>query len=101
MSSTSGSSLSVGIGLTNACDRECGHCYRPQGPPRHLSVADVERLIDTFDAHSVNLGTGENILNPALPDVLDLLAARGIPTSLTSNGLSLMSLDEERQWVRH
>lgn len=53
-------------------------------------------MLDTFPAHSVNLGTGENILNPALGDVLDLLDARGIRTSLTSNGLSLRTLDEAR-----
>ena len=46
--------------------------------------------------NAVNLGTGENILNPALPGVLDTLHERGVRTSLTSNGKSLLELDEER-----
>jgi len=88
--------LSLGIGLTNACDLSCAHCYRPTNDVTNLGVADVEKLLDVFDVGSVNLGTGENLLNPALPAVLDLLHARGIRTSLTSNGLSLLGLDDER-----
>lgn len=88
--------ISLGIGLTNACDLDCGHCYRPQGAAQHLGLAEVERCLAAFDVGSVNLGTGENILNPALPGVLDALADRGVRTSLTSNGLSLLGLDEER-----
>ena len=88
--------ISLGIGLTNACDLDCSHCYRPQGPPQHLGLADVERCLAAFDVGSVNLGTGENILNPALRDVLDLLHEQGIRTSLTSNGKSLLELEEAR-----
>lgn len=88
--------LSLGIGLTNACDLDCSHCYRPQGAVRHLGLAEVERCLAALDVGSVNLGTGENILNPALPEVLDALHARGVRTSLTSNGLSLLGLDEAR-----
>ncbi len=88
--------ISLGIGLTNACDLDCSHCYRPQGAVKHLGRSDVERCLEAFDVGSVNLGTGENILNPALPEVLDALHARGIRTSLTSNGKSLLELDEER-----
>ncbi len=88
--------ISLGIGLTNACDLNCAHCYRPQGAVKHLDLADVERCLAAFDVGSVNLGTGENILNPALPDVLDELHERGIKTSLTSNGKSLLELDSDR-----
>ncbi len=88
--------ISLGIGLTNACDLDCSHCYRPQGAVRHLGLPEVERCLAAFDVGSVNLGTGENILNPALPGVLDTLHERGVRTSLTSNGKSLLELDEER-----
>jgi len=88
--------ISLGIGLTNACDLNCSHCYRPQGAVTHLGLADVVRCLDAFDVGSVNLGTGENILNPALPDVLDELHCRGVRASLTSNGKSLLELDLER-----
>ncbi len=89
-------SISLGIGLTNACNLQCAHCYRPQGPPDFLGVRDVLACLDRFDVHSVNLGTGENILNPELPAVLDALAERGVRTSLTSNGTTLLELDEAR-----
>jgi len=88
--------ISLGVGLTNACDLDCSHCYRPQGAVRHLGLAEVERCLAAFDVGSINLGTGENILNPALPEVLDALHRRGVRTSLTSNGKSLLELDEER-----
>ncbi len=85
----------MGIGLTNACNLSCAHCYRPGGEIRHLAREDVARVLDAFNVGSVNLGTGENILNPALRPVLALLAERGVPTSLTSNGLSLNTLPDE------
>ena len=88
--------LSLGIGLTNACNLKCAHCYRPRGAAQHLGLDDVVRCLDRFDVASVTLGTGENILNPALPAVLDELERRGVRTSLTSNGLSLGQLDEAR-----
>ncbi len=88
--------ISLGIGLTNACDLDCAHCYRPQGGVQHLDLADVERGLAAFDVSSVHLGTGENILNPALPDVLDALYEHGISTTLSSNGKSLLELDSGR-----
>lgn len=88
--------LSVGIGLTNDCNLACSHCYRPRGAIRYLGLPEVASLLDAVPAGSVNLGTGENILNPALGEVLDDLHARAIPTSLTSNGLSLLELDDAR-----
>ena len=87
--------VSLGIGLTNACNLDCAHCYRPKGEIHHLGTDDVAAMVDHLDVHSVNLGTGENILNPHLPAVLGLLRERGIRTSLTSNGLSLRELAPE------
>lgn len=88
--------ISLGLGFTNACDRACPHCYRPPGPPQHQTLADVEHALAVFEVGGVNFGTGENVLNPHLPSALDLLHARGVPASLTSNGLSLRELDETR-----
>lgn len=85
----------MGIGLTNACNLACGHCYRPRGGVHYLDAGHVSAVLDGFEVHSVNLGTGENILNPHLPDVLRLLRERGVRTSLTSNGLTLGTLDAE------
>ncbi len=88
--------LSLGIGLTNACNLSCSHCYRPKDGIRHLDLDDVQAVLAPLEVASVNLGTGENILNPALLPVLDALGGRDVEASLTSNGLSLLELDEER-----
>jgi len=96
MSAVEPARLSVGIGLTNDCNLACNHCYRPRGAVRSLTLADVRTLLTALPAASVNLGTGENILNPELPAVLDELSRLAVPTSLTSNGLTLLELDEMR-----
>ena len=88
--------VSLGVGFTNACDLACPHCYRPRDGVSHLTLDDVLACLDAFETGSVNLGTGENILNPHLPAVLDELARRQVRTSLTSNGLSLTELDDAR-----
>ena len=88
--------LSVGVGLTNACNLACPHCYRPRGEATFLPARTVLRCLDRWPAASVNLGTGENILHPELTALLDALAERDVPVSLTSNGTSLLELDAER-----
>ena len=86
--------FSVGIGLTNECNLRCPHCYRPDQTVDRLSVADVERVCDSIPVRSMNLGVGENGLHPEYLTILDSLARRGIPTSITSNGLSLATLTD-------
>src|SRR5438093_7508852 len=59
-----------------------------------LTRADVRRVCDAVSAASMNLGVGENGLHSEYQGILDDLAARGIKTSITSNGLSLDRLDD-------
>ena len=59
-----------------------------------LTRADVRRVCDAIPAASMNLGVGENGLHPEYRGILDDLAARGIKTSITSNGLSIDRLDD-------
>lgn len=87
--------FSIGIGLTNECDLRCPHCYRPDRVRQRLTLEDVRRVCAAIPARSMNLGVGENGLHPAYVEILDVLAARGIPTSITSNGLSLRVLGDE------
>jgi radical SAM protein with 4Fe4S-binding SPASM domain len=84
--------FSVGIGLTNECDLRCPHCYRPDSVTQRLTLDDVRRVCASIPARSMNLGVGENGLHPEYEAILDHLAARGIRTSITSNGLSLRVL---------
>src|SRR5262249_28483679 len=59
-----------------------------------LTRADVRRVCDAIPAASMNLGVGENGLHSEYRGILDDLSARGIKTSITSNGLSIDRLDD-------
>ena len=87
--------FSVGIGLTNACNLRCAHCYRPDRVIDRLTVGDVERACGSLPVRSVNLGVGENGLHPEYRAILASLWERGLPVSITSNGLSVQSLPDE------
>jgi radical SAM protein with 4Fe4S-binding SPASM domain len=87
--------LSVGVGLTNACDLGCAHCYRDTTRVDHLSVAEVTGVCDALPVRSMNLGTGENGLHPDYDTIVAALAARGVKLSVTSNGLTLERSSDE------
>jgi radical SAM protein with 4Fe4S-binding SPASM domain len=84
--------FSVGIGLTNECNLRCAHCYRPDTVVEQLTRSDVRTVCDAVTVGSMNLGVGENGLHSEYQGILDDLAARGIKTSITSNGLSIDTL---------
>jgi radical SAM protein with 4Fe4S-binding SPASM domain len=86
--------FSVGIGLTNECDLRCPHCYRPDTVVSRLTFQQVTRVCDSIPVRSMNLGVGENGLHPEYHAILDYFWARGIRTSITSNGLSVQALDD-------
>jgi len=81
--------FSVGVGLTNACDLACAHCYRDTTRIDQLTLAQVTGVCDALPVRSINLGTGENGLHPDYDAIVDALAARGVKLSLTSNGFTL------------
>src|SRR5262245_41601982 len=87
--------FSVGIGLTNECNLRCAHCYRPDMVVERLTRADVRTVCDAVTVGSMNLGVGENGLHSEYRGILADLAARGIKTSITSNGLSVLTLGDE------
>jgi radical SAM protein with 4Fe4S-binding SPASM domain len=82
-------SLSVGVGLTNACDLACAHCYRDVDRIDQLSLDDVTAICDGVPVRSLNLGTGENGLHPEYSAIVQALRARGVKLSLTSNGYTI------------
>jgi MoaA/NifB/PqqE/SkfB family radical SAM enzyme len=79
---------SVGVGLTNECNLQCPHCYRPDMVINRLTLQEIQRVCEAIPVKSMNLGVGENGLHPDYHAILDYLASRGIVTSITSNGLS-------------
>src|SRR5574337_298104 len=86
--------FSVGLGLTNACNLRCPHCYRPEAGLDQLTLKEVKQVCESIPISSLNLGVGENGLHPDFHAILDYLAQRGIKTSITSNGLSLQLLSD-------
>jgi radical SAM protein with 4Fe4S-binding SPASM domain len=81
--------VSVGIGITNDCDLDCAHCYRPQDEIYQLSLDDIRTICDRLEVTSFNMGTGESWLHPEFPEIVEHLAERRIKMSMASNGHSL------------
>ena len=84
--------VSIGIGITNDCNLGCAHCYRPRDRVYHLSLDEIRTVCETLDVASFNMGTGESLLHPQFPQIVDYLAGRGIKMSMASNGYSLTEM---------
>ena len=87
--------FSVGVGLTNACDLACAHCYRDTEQIDELTLEQVDSVCDSLPVRSVNLGTGENGLHPRYAEIVDALARRDVKLSVTSNGFTLERSTDE------
>jgi radical SAM protein with 4Fe4S-binding SPASM domain len=87
--------VSLGVGLTNACNLACSHCYRAEGT-QALDAAELLAAIYLLPVRSVNFGTGENALHPDFGTVIDELARRGIRITMTTNGYSAQVLSDAR-----
>jgi MoaA/NifB/PqqE/SkfB family radical SAM enzyme len=86
---------SVGIGLTNACNLTCAHCYRPTDRIDYVTLEQVKTICDSIPVESMGMGTGENILNPQFASIVDYLRERRVKLSIASNGHSLMTMSED------
>jgi radical SAM protein with 4Fe4S-binding SPASM domain len=87
--------FAIGIGLTNACNLSCEHCYRSTGTDA-LTKGQVLAALDAVPARSVNFGTGENGLHPDFSDLVETITDRGIAVTMTTNGHSAEVLSDER-----
>lgn len=83
---------SVGVGLTNACNLSCAHCYRPTDRIDYVSLDQIRTICDSLPVASIGMGTGENILHPQFGEIVQELHSRGIRLSIASNGHSLMTM---------
>jgi MoaA/NifB/PqqE/SkfB family radical SAM enzyme len=86
--------FSVGIGLTNACNLSCAHCYRDTQTINAVSLAQVKEICDSIPVDAVGMGTGENALHPEFNAIASYLNERDIRLSIASNGYSLTSIPE-------
>jgi MoaA/NifB/PqqE/SkfB family radical SAM enzyme len=93
--------FSVGIGLTNDCNLNCAHCYRDTQRVDNLSLDQIKTLCKSLPVDAMDLGTGENALNPEFVPIIEYLHARGVRLSLASNGYSLIALDGDYLQMFH
>jgi radical SAM protein with 4Fe4S-binding SPASM domain len=86
--------FALGVGLTNACNLDCNHCYRSTGSDS-LQVDDVLAAVSSLPTRAVNLGTGENGLHPDLPLLVRELSRREVAVTMTTNGYSSEILSDD------
>ncbi len=85
---------SLGIGLTNACDLDCAHCYRETTRIDYVTLDQVRAICEAIPVSSVGMGTGENALHPQFSEIVAYLAGLNIRLSIASNGYSLTAMSE-------
>jgi radical SAM protein with 4Fe4S-binding SPASM domain len=87
--------------VTQRCNHACGHCYNvwrgadsadihPPYPRGELdtrqTLALLTKALDESECHHVTLTGGEPLLREDLSQIVDLLAERGIGSTVISNG---------------
>lgn len=92
---------SVGIGLTNNCNLNCGHCYRDKTQISNITLEQIQILCNSLPIRSIGLGTGENILNPEFYQILEFISKQNINISIASNGLTLTSIPQKYLTLFH
>lgn len=85
---------SVGMGLTNACNLACAHCYRPTDRIDYVSLEQIRTICETLPVTSMGMGTGENLLHPQFGAIVNYLHEQGVKLSIASNGHSLVNMGE-------
>ena len=93
--------FAVGVGLTNACNLACAHCYRDTESTYRLSLDEVIALCESIPVRAINLGTGENALHPQFREIIAYLRGRGMNTTITSNGYSVSILSDDELGFFH
>src|SRR5512140_3571921 len=86
--------ISLGLGLTNACNLACAFCYRDPTRTDRLSLEQVKSVMDRLPVRSVNLGTGENGMHPDFKAILAYLRTKSVKLTITSNGHSVAVLED-------
>jgi MoaA/NifB/PqqE/SkfB family radical SAM enzyme len=85
---------SIGIGLTNDCNLDCAHCYRPLDRVYSLSLDQIKSICTSLPVDAMGMGTGENYMHPQFTEIVAYLAKRGIKLTMASNGYSLNQMPE-------
>jgi radical SAM protein with 4Fe4S-binding SPASM domain len=83
--------VDVGIEVTRRCNFRCGHCYVDAGLPRDRELTTREwtrvlRQLSRIGVTGVGWSGGEPLLYKELEDLTAAATARGLTTSLATNG---------------
>lgn len=87
--------ISLGVGLTNECNLDCAHCYRPTGQVHRLDPEQVKEICRRLPVSGVGFGTGESALHPGFAGLVGWLRDRGVRISVASNGHTLQALPDD------
>ena len=93
--------ISLGLGLTNECNLACAFCYRDPARTDRLSLDQVKFVMERLPIRSVNLGTGENGMHPDFRAILAYLRAQPVQLTITSNGHSVIALEDDELCAFH
>ena len=93
--------IALGLGLTNECNLACSFCYRDPTRTDRLSLDQVKQVIESLPVRSVNLGTGENGMHPEFKQILAYLRTKPIKLTITSNGHSIVVLEDDELRAFH
>jgi radical SAM protein with 4Fe4S-binding SPASM domain len=97
-----GQGFTIGIGLTNRCNTSCPHCYsRPTLESTDIDFASVLKLLTSIPVKNINFGTGESILYPRFPELIERIHDLPIPFSLTTNGSTVAKLSDRQLGYFH
>jgi len=100
-SMSSGTGISLGLGLTNECNLTCAFCYRDPTRADRLSLDQVKSVMERLPVRSVNLGTGENGMHPDFKAILAYLRTKPVKLTITSNGHSVAVLEDDELRAFH
>jgi len=101
LTTSGGSSIGLGLGLTNECNLACVFCYRDPTRTDRLSLDQVRSVMERLPVRSVNLGTGENGLHPDFKAILAYLRTQPVKLTITSNGQSIAVLEDSEVRAFH
>jgi MoaA/NifB/PqqE/SkfB family radical SAM enzyme len=93
--------LSVGIGLTNDCNLDCAHCYRPTDQIYRLTLDEVKTICQHLPVSAMGMGTGENGLHPQFMEIVEYLQNQKVKLTMASNGYSLNTIPDACLRVFH
>src|SRR5215470_7095543 len=101
LTTSGGSSIALGLGLTNECNLACAFCYRDPARADRLSLDQVKSVMERLPVRSVNLGTGENGMHPDFKAILSYLRTQPVKLTITSNGHSIAVLEDSELRAFH